>query len=210
MTAEFIHRIRKEFTLKLTALEEIVLALSDRVNRKVQALKYHWHAAALTAEIDTLQREVGARLAPHLDHERMPLRDETFLRDTDAHLSETGSRIRLLKQELGRIDALIHELETELLHADLLQIQRDLSARSATMERLAIARGAPAVGRAASRLDLPPDVRLVLIFRGPTVLTPDDAAVLRADDIVLLAGPRHEVHRAHPLFHGGTPRAMAS
>ena len=42
MTAEFLQRIRKEFTLTLTGLRETVLAISERVNRKVQVLKLHW------------------------------------------------------------------------------------------------------------------------------------------------------------------------
>src|SRR3989442_902805 len=45
MTTEFLQRIRKEISVTQDTVREVIIGLSERVNRKVQTLKLHWRSA---------------------------------------------------------------------------------------------------------------------------------------------------------------------
>ncbi|MEW6543671.1 MAG: TrkA C-terminal domain-containing protein [Nitrospirota bacterium] len=197
MAAEFLQRVRKELTLTLTGLHESVLAVSERVNRKVQTLKLHWKAATISRQIDDLHREAGTVLADRLAPDVTPAQAD---QDPSPTLAAASSRLRLLKGELAQVEALIRELEAESLQEELLLLQRDLFTRSATIERIAVPQGSPVVGQPAGHLGLPPDVRLVAVLRGPALLTAAESVVLRTGDIVVLLGPRGEMPAARSLF----------
>ncbi len=200
MTAEFLQRIRKEFTLTLTGLHETVLSISERVSRKVQVLKLHWQASAISHQIESVHQETGAILAEHLaqDSER-PTQAPNRL-EIEARLSAAASRTRLLKHDLLQVDALARELEADTLREDFLKIQRDLFTRSAAMERIVVPPGTAACGQTVTQLGLSPAIRVAAVLRGPTLLLPLETLPLRAGDIVLLVGPRDELKYALPSF----------
>jgi len=207
MTTEFLQRIRKEFTLTLTGAREAILAVSERVNRKVQILKLHWQASSLIDHIESIQQETGAFLAEHLLRDRAPstqvshpIPPEPIHPEIAAKLPTTAARIRLLKNDLQRIDALTRELEAEALSDDLRKIQRDLCTRSATVERIVVPAGSSVCGRAVAQLGLHPDVRVAAVLRGPALMTDLDSLPLRAGDIMLLVGPREELKHALPAL----------
>jgi K+/H+ antiporter YhaU regulatory subunit KhtT len=207
MTTEFFQRIRKEFTLTLTGAHEAVLAVSERVNRKVQILKLHWQASSIIDHIEAIQQETGAFLAEHLLRDRAPSAQaphrpplEPDHPEIAAKLPGAASRIRLLKHDLQRIDVLTRELETEALSEDLRKIQHDLCTRSATVERIVVPAGSSGCGRTVAQLDLRPSVRVAAVLRGPALLTEPDSLLLRAGDIILLVGPRDELKNALPAL----------
>jgi hypothetical protein len=197
VTVDFLQRTRKEFTLTLTGLHETVLAISERVNRKVQILKLHWQASAIFHQIESIQQEAGAFLAEHVaqGNHQPPNSSET-----EARLSGTASRIRLLKNDLLQIDALARELEADTLREDLLKIQRDLFIRSAAIERVMVIPGAAACGQTVAQLSLSPVVRVAAVLRGSALLTALETVPLRAGDVVLLVGPREELKQALSCF----------
>jgi len=200
MTAEFLRRIRKEFTLTARGLHETVLAIAERVNRKVQILKLHWQAASLSDQIERLHQQLGAALAavlaPHDDRHAHEISHGT----TEQHLAEIASRVRLLKKELLLVDPRVRQIESEALREDLLNLERDLFLRSATIERLRVVPGAPASGCAVGQLGLPASVRVVAVLRGPSLLLNFDTVVFRPGDMVILLGLRDELKAVLPLF----------
>jgi NhaP-type Na+/H+ and K+/H+ antiporter len=105
-----------------------------------------------------------------------------------------------LRHELHRIDGLVRELETEILRDDLLKFQQDLTSRMLTLERYVLAVGAPAAGRAFKDLGLGATVRLVAVFRGPTLLDRAEQIPLREGDTVIVMGPSGELKAAQPKF----------
>ena len=210
MTAELLQRIRKEFTLTLTALHETVLAVSDRVNRKVHILKLHWQASSIAQQMETIQQETGAFLTQHATQsdasEQTGYRQDQ--REIETRLSEAAARARLLKNELLRVDALVRELEAETLTEDLIKIQQDLLIRSATIERIIVAKGSAACGQTIGQLGMPPAIRVMAILRGPMLVTACDTVPFRAGDVALLIGPRADLKNALPSFTD-TQRAFA-
>jgi hypothetical protein len=207
MTTEFLQRIRKEFTLTLTGAHEAILAVSERVNRKVQILKLHWQASSIIDHIETIQQETGAFLADHLLRDRAPSAQTTHRTPLEpdhpeiaAKLPSAASRIRLLKNDLQRIDALTRELETEALSEDLRKVQHDLCTRSAAIERIVVPVGSSACGRTVAQLGLPPGIRVAAVLRGPALLTDLDSLPLRAGDIILLVGLRDGLKHALPAL----------
>ena len=105
-----------------------------------------------------------------------------------------------LRQEVVRIDGLVRELETEILRDDLLKFQQDLTSRALTLERYVLPVGAAAVGRSVRDLGLSPGVRLVAVFRGPTMLDRSDHIPLREGDTVIVLGPNTELKVAQLQF----------
>ncbi len=200
MTAEFLRRIRKEFTLTAKGAQETVLAIAERVNRKVQILRLHWQAASLSGQIERLHQELGATLctvlAPHDARHTPDISQGT----TQHYLADVSSRVGVLKTELMQVDPLVRQIESEALREDLLSLERDLFHRSATIERLRIVPGAPASGSLVSQLGLPSSVRVVAVFRGPSLLLSFDTVPFRPGDMVILLGQRDELKTVLPLF----------
>lgn len=200
MTAEFLRRIRKEFTLTTRGIHETVLAIAERVNRKVQILKLHWQAASLCDEIERLQQHLGAELCTVLATHDGGQTHAALPGPTEQRVAETASRVRLLKKELLQVDPRVRQIESEALREDLLNLERDLFLRSATIERLRVAQGAPAIGCAIGQLGLPASVRVAAVLRGPALLLNFETAMFRPGDTVILLGIRDELKAALPLF----------
>lgn len=201
MTAEFLRRIRKEFTLTARGIHETVLAIAERVNRKVQILKLHWQAASLSDQIEYLHQQLGAELCAVLaSHDDARHAYEISQGTTEKDLAEIASRVRLLKKELLQVDPRVRQIESEALREDLLNLERDLFLRSATIERLRVVQGAPAIGYAIGQLGLPSSVRVVAVLRGPSLLLSFDTVVFRPGDTVILLGLLSELKTVLPIF----------
>ncbi len=200
MTAEFLGRIRKEFTLTARGIHETVLAIAERVNRKVQILKLHWQAATLAGQIEQLHQQLGTVLCAVLAPQDTRGAHDIAHGTTEQHLAEIASRVRLLKKELLQVDPRVRQIESEALREDLLNLERDLFLRSATIERLRVVPGASADGCTAGQLGLPASVRVVAVLRGPSLLLNFDTVVFRPGDTVILLGLRDELKTVLPLF----------
>jgi hypothetical protein len=193
MTFEIIDRIRKELFITGSALYEIVLAVSERVNRKIQIIRLHWQASTFLERIDEIAMETGRQLADHLTRSRFANGEHPALAAMDAILTRSMTQVHGLKQALLQIDTRIRDLKLEAVHEDLLKMQQDLSIRSARIERLTIARRAVAVGRSARELPRSSSVHLVVVMRGAFLLAPSDDVVFQPDDIVVLIGLESEL-----------------
>ncbi|MBI4401463.1 MAG: hypothetical protein HY581_07520 [Nitrospirae bacterium] len=200
MTAEFLQRIRKEVTINLEALREIVIAISERVNRKVQILKLHWQAAKVLTQVESVHRDLGESVCTLLPHDGEGHGLELDRPKIQAKLAEAASRLRQLKKELGHIDSMARELESETVQEDLFKIQYDLAARSASIERVQVVPGAAAIGCSVGQLRLTPTTRVVAIFRGATLLTSLDTVVVQSGDVVVLLGLRTDLKSVVPIF----------
>ena len=62
MSLEFLGRLHKELSITGSALYEIVLSISERVNRKTQIIRLHWHASGILQQIDKVTAEVGRQV----------------------------------------------------------------------------------------------------------------------------------------------------
>lgn len=189
MSLELLGRIQQELSITGSAIYETVLAFAERVNRKVQVLRLHSQASSLLSQIEQVHAELGRQIAA-LCAKRPPFSHESTLPSDQLErlLGQAGNRIQQLKRTLSSVDNQIRELKVETVHHELLTLQQDLSLRAAAIERLPIVQGAPVIGRTLAEVALPASVRLVTVLRGPFLLPPDDALVLRVDDILVLIG----------------------
>lgn len=194
MSFEIFGRIHKELSITGSALYEIVLAISERVNRKVQVIRLHWHASALLQRIDGVTAEVGRQMEGQVAR-RFLIQNEqdSTLTALDTTLSHAVSQVQGLKQALTQVDVQIRELKLEAIHEDMLKLQQDLSIRSARMERLTILPHAAAIGQSISAMPRSSSVHIASILRGPFLLAPSDGLVFRQDDIVVLIGLESEL-----------------
>jgi hypothetical protein len=196
MTLEFLHRIRKELTVTFTGIHEAVIAVSERVNRKVEILKLHWQASSLVDQLEAVYCSVGQSLVEvPAGGWALPGQPEA-----EARLAEATARVRMIKHELSQVEGRIRELETEALREDLLKLQHDLFSRSAAIQPVVVAAGSAAIDQSAGQLALPPTMRIACVVRGQTLLVALDQVLLRAGDIVVLIGPRADLNRVLPYF----------
>jgi len=193
MTTEFLHRIRKELTITLTGLHETVIAVSERVNRKVQILKLHWQASVVDQQIEAIHQRLGEQMAALLASEEPATDREHRRQELERHLAQAASRIRLLRGDLTQVEALMRELEAETLRETLLTVQHDLFTRAAALERVVVGQGAVANGRTAAQLGLAASTQIVAILRGAALLSTPNDAMFRPGDIVILVGRRDDL-----------------
>ena len=212
MSLELLGRVHKELSITGSALYEAVLAISERVNRKIQIIRLHWHASMVLERMDRLTAEVGSKLVDQVTR-RFLTRDqpESALVILDATLTSAATRVQEYKQSLLEIDAQIRELRLEAIHEDLLALQHDLSLRSGGIERLTIVRGAPAVGHSIAAMPQSSSVHVAMVLRGPFLLGPDENLSFRPGDIVILIGIRTELDHVIAWFTSRRPmKALAA
>ncbi|MET0515768.1 MAG: TrkA C-terminal domain-containing protein [Nitrospiraceae bacterium] len=201
---ELLARFRKELSITGSALYDTVVAIAERVNRKVHVLRLHSQATFHLTHIQSLHCQLGARIADHLSASPgRPGRIGSSLQsdiDITTMVAASARQVRHFQDSLARIEAHIRELKQEVAHEELLLIQRDLGFHDAAMERAVVSQGAAVLGHPLSDFNLPPTTRIVAIFRGPFLLSPTGALVLRPDDVVLLVGLRIDLAEILPHF----------
>ncbi|HEV8540010.1 MAG TPA: TrkA C-terminal domain-containing protein [Nitrospiraceae bacterium] len=200
MPRHFLNRARKEFRFNVHGMRETILALSERVNRKVQVLKLGWQAAELSDQVEAVYQRLGQDLALLLANGDRQPSQELPTHEARLALTAANGQLGVLRNELVRIDGLVRELETEVLRDDLLKLQQDLTSRMLGLERLMLPAGSPASGHSCAELSLPGDLHIVAVFRGPTVLDRPEQSPLRDGDIVIVLGPRAALKTAQHKF----------
>lgn len=211
MSLELLGRVHKELSITGSAFYEAILAISERVNRKVQIIRLHWQASTLLQRMDHLTGEVGQQIVDQVSR-RLPAKNppDSALGALDATLTRATVRIHELKQVLVLVDAQIRELKLESIHDDLLRLQRDLSLRSAGIERLMISRSAAAVGQPMSAMPQSSSALIAAVLRGPFLLVPVMDLVFRSDDIVVLIGIQSELDQLATWFTSQPPLKIAA
>jgi K+/H+ antiporter YhaU regulatory subunit KhtT len=206
MTFELLGRVHKELSITGQAFYETLLSISELVNRKVQIIRLHWQAATLLQQIDDVTAKVGqqivAQVSDRLVYQNHP---DSVVGVIDQALADAISRVQELKQSLSGVDAQIRELKIEMVHQDLLSLQRDLALRSGGIERLTVARGAAAVGQPLSALPRYSSAYVATVLRGPFLLAPANDLLFRPDDIVVLIGAQSELDQLVLWFTGQRP-----
>lgn len=199
MSFEFLTRLQKELSLTGSAVYESVITVAEHVNRKVHVLRLHGQATSLLTQIEEVHGEIGRRVTSAFPStfSRQPVLSPQELAQSLTHAAD---RIQRLKQTLGQVDNRIRDLKLEAIHEDLLRLQRDLSMRSAAIERLPVAQEAYIAGKSLAELPFPASLRVVTIFRGPFLIPPADALVFRPDDVVILVGLQDDLDQVAPWF----------
>lgn len=201
MSLELLGRIQQELSITGSAIYETILALAERANRKVQVLRLHNQAASLLSQIEEAHGELGRQIAS-LCAKRPPFSHESTLPSDqlERFLGQAGDRVQQLKRTLLSVDSNIRELKLETIHHELLTLQQDLSLRAAAIERFLVVQGSPVIGRTLAEVALPASVRLVTVLRGPFLLPPDDALVLRVGDTLVMIGLQEDLAQVSSEF----------
>lgn len=208
MFLEFLGRLQKELSVTGQTAYETILAIAERVNRKVEILRHQGNASTVLGQIDTAHADLGRQITTLWTRRFLPGQETTLTSELSQFLTQTAARIHQLKQTLLAVDTYVRVLKLETVHEDLLTLQRDLSRRSAALERIALLEGSFAIGQPVGDLRLPASVHLVTIFRGPFLINPSDALVLRADDVLIVVGLQADLALVSTQF--AVPRHVKS
>jgi hypothetical protein len=202
MSSDFLSRIRREAHFTIAGATETILAIAFRVNRKVQAIKLHWHAATVTRQIVLAHQHAGSLLCEALAAQDQARQGTLSLErpSIQPKLEQLAATLRLLKRDLAEVERRVAEVEAETLVDDLLAIQQDLSTRALQVARLTVAPQAAAIGHSLDQLDLSPSTRVLAVLRGPALLPCEFSGGLRQGDIVILLGLRADLARDRSEF----------
>jgi NhaP-type Na+/H+ and K+/H+ antiporters with a unique C-terminal domain len=204
LSFELLARFRKELSLTGSALYETIVAIAERVNRKVQVLRLHGQATTLLSHIHALHRHIGQRVADLAAKSTQARGSDSrsALSPLEDAIRTASDRIKGQRATLLQIETHIRNLKAELAQEEMLTIQRELGLHDAAIERVVVAQGAPVIGHPVGEFDLPTTTRIVAVFRGPFLLPLSDSVTLRPDDIVILVGLHKDLARWLPHFHG--------
>jgi hypothetical protein len=202
LSFELLARFRKELSLTGSALYETIVAIAERVNRKVHVLRLHGQATTILNHIHAIHRDIGRRVAdksptpidviePAARSPRLPLEEA---------IRTAADRIKGQRAALQQIESHIRDLKIEVVQDELVTMQRELALRDAAIERVIVAPGAPVIGHPVGEFDLPATTCIAAVFRGPFLLPLSDSMTLRSDDIVILTGLRHDLSHWLPYF----------
>lgn len=200
MLLDLLVRLKREFSITGQAIYESILAVAERVNRKVEVLRLHAQASAVLNQVDTVHGELGRQITALWTRRFLPGQEGTLTNELNQLLVQTAARIHQLKEMLLAVDTQVRVLKLETAHEDLLTLQRDLSRRSAALERIPLLQGSPAIGQKVIDLRLPASVHLVTIFRGPFLINAVDSLVLQADDVLIMIGLQADLAQAAAQF----------
>lgn len=202
MNFELLSRIHKELSVTGHTFYETILAISEQVNRKVHIIRLHWQASMLRQRIDDVNALVGQHVAEQVSSRSQDNHEpHAIVGRLEELIAAARTRVQDLKQSLSQVDAHIREIKLETIHEGLLSLQRDLTIRSAGIERLVVRRGAPAAGQTLNALPVPASC-VVTIMRGPFLLSPTKDLVFRQGDIVIVVGTQAEIEQLIPWFTG--------
>ena len=194
MSLELLGRIQQELSISGSAIHETILAIAERANRKAQVFRLHNQASSLLNQIEQVHGELGRQIAT-LCAKRPPFSHESAVSSDQMaeFLGQAGDRVHQLKRTLLSVDSHIREIKLETIHHELLTLQQDLSLRAAAIERFPVVQGSSVIGMALADVSLPASVCLVTVLRGPFLVPPDNALVLRADDVLVMIGLQEDL-----------------
>ena len=141
LSFELLARVRKELFLTGSALYETIVAIAERVNRKVHVLRLHGQATTILNQIHAIHRQVGRRIAElgTKPSGAIPAVAPGTLPSLENTIRTASDRIKGQQTALQQIERHIRDLKIELAHEDLLTMQRELGLRDAAIERVLVA-----------------------------------------------------------------------
>lgn len=181
----FFQSSHRTLSISLAGLKEALMAVAERVTRRIQVAKLQYQADDTEARLRQAYESLGQCLyATHTAQtpEIQKVIDEAL---------PVCESIRAEQRTLQAIrDRLASQYEEDVLTVPLIRLHEDLQAGGGTVERVTIAPGIDADGRRLADLILPESVGIVLIRRGESLLFPHAETVLKAGDQVTLVGRR--------------------
>ncbi len=95
MSLELLGRVHKELSITGSAFYETILAISERVNRKVQIIRLHWHASTLLQQSEHLTGEVGQQIVDQVSRRFLARNQlDSSLSTLDATLTPATDRVQ--------------------------------------------------------------------------------------------------------------------
>ena len=180
------HPTIRALSITFEGVKEAVMAVAERVARRVQVAKLQLHAGDAEARLRQAYESLGQCL---YDIHRAKSPDALRI-DAALPLCET---IRAEQRTLQSIRDRLTSRYDDVLIVPLIRLQEDLQEGGGTVERVTITPAAPADGKPLSDVPLPESVRIVVIRRGDALLLPTGNLVLKAGDQVTIIGDRSAV-----------------
>ncbi len=191
MTFDFLARLQQELRLTLATAEETILAVAERVNRRIQLLRLHWNASQIQEEITEVHRDLGQALTTWLPATPSGQGRSPFTEPPEAAaiVGRASGQLHALKEQLLKTEARIQAIQSETVRDDLQQFLRDLESRGYGLRYVSVPNHGPLADGRLQGIMAVPEIYVVGVIRGPLVLKPDPHHLLRPGELLLLMGP---------------------
>lgn len=197
-------RVVRDVMIGWSGLREGVFEIAERLNRRVQLLRWSTEAAEHERTLNELYRQLGQQIEQthlglgnggDLSH-TIPATSATGALATDPNMSHVVEAVMHVKAELERLERRMRALKAEGREDEVESFLQALWRSGGRVEVVSLPPDSPAVGLRLPDLRLPEDVRLVGLQRGQVVLTVQDDLSLMAGDRLLIVGPDRAMDEA--------------
>jgi K+/H+ antiporter YhaU regulatory subunit KhtT len=183
----------RTLSISLDGAKEAIMAVAERVARRVQVTKLQLQAEDAEARLKQAYQALGQCLYDtHAGHP-----PGAFTVDDALPLCES---IRAEQRALQELRDRLASRYDDVLILPLIRLQEDLQEGGGTIERVTIAPNAPADGKPLGEVPLPDSVRVALVRRNESLLYPSAQLVLRAGDQLTVIGNRSALPGALQLL----------
>jgi len=179
----FFQATLRTLSISVTGAREAVMAVAERVARRVQIAKLQLQAE----DAETRLRQTYEALGQGLYAAYTTRSPETVNLDDALPLCES---IRTEQRALQEIRDRLASRYDDVLVVPLIRLQEDLQDGGGTIERVTITPNAGADGKPLGEVLLPDSVRVVLVRRNECLFYPSAQLVLQAGDQVTVIGNR--------------------
>jgi hypothetical protein len=176
----------RALSISVAGIKEAVMAVAERVARRVQIAKLQLQAVDAEARLQQAYESLGHCL--YTAHTAKST--GAWQIDEALPLCEN---IRAEQHTLQGIRDRLTSRYDDVLTVPLIRLQEDLQDGGGAVERVTITPASPADGRPLNAVRLPEGVRIVLVRRVDALLLPTDDLVLKAGDQITLLGDRSAV-----------------
>jgi hypothetical protein len=174
----------RTLSISFDGAKEAVMAVAERVARRVQVTKLQLQAENAEARLRQAYESMGQHMYNvHASH----LPGTAQIIDDSLPLCEG---IRAEQRALQEIRDRLASRYDDVLIIPLIRLQEDLQAGGGAVERITIVPSAQADGKPISTVALPESVKIALVRRNDALIFPSDQMVLRAGDQVTIIGNR--------------------
>jgi hypothetical protein len=183
----------RALSISLAGIKEAVMAVAERVARRVQIAKLQLQAGDSEVRLQQAYESLG-----HCLYTAHTAKSPDAWRIDEAY--PLCENIRAEHRTLQGIRDRLTSRYDDVLSVPLVRLQEDLQDGGGAVERVTITPASPADGRPLSAMRLPESVRIVLVRRVDALLLPTGELVLKAGDQVTILGDRAAIPDALQLL----------
>ena len=170
-------RVKNDFVLAFTGLQEATLAVAERVNKRVQEVKASLEAAETENQIKMDQSALGEKIYHRGDADLRNLQKESDFNALFNKIQEGQKKLKALEDQ--------DSLKDLFVDFERLMVQSDW-----VIQSVMVPKDFSGIGRALKEVAIPSDMRIILVKKKNQLLIAHDDLMIGGRDQITFICPR--------------------